>query len=601
MAGLGLAMAGMAAAGVAAGAVASAAAAGMTAVIGGGLIYFAAKNQEVKDSFTSLKDHVTSTMQELTNPLVEPLKLFATQARGAFDALAPSISNISALLGPMITQIGDRLTPLAQKLGPMLETAFKSGQGPLMALIDGLGPVIDGFNGFFKALDKPEVAVFMTTLMTTVGQLLPIIGQLLVALTPLGTAVLPLLVTAFQGVVDVVTGTLIPAFTQVSTFLGEHPGLVMGLVSAFVALKVALAAAQVAIVLYNGVAVAVRAATIAWTAVQWLLNASMYGFPLVWIIAAVIAVIAIIVLLVQNWDTVKAFLIACWEAIKSAAVTVWNAIVSFLTSAWNTIKSVVTGAINFVVNWISNGWSMVFSTATSVWNSIVNFLQNAWNNIRNAVTNGVNEVRNIVTNTFNNILSFISGLAGRFFSIGTQMIQGLINGVRAMAGQIASAARSVVEGAINAAKSALSIGSPSKLFRQFGIWTGEGYVLGIKDEAKAVEKAGASIGIAAQKGFESKPFFTAGLTIGEQVAEGMRKATSSVASAAAGLSGVATARLGNLEGRVQFNAAVTGGGSNGAPINITVQAGISSPEETGRALVAAINDYERLNGSRWRE
>ncbi|BAH55224.1 phage tail protein [Rhodococcus opacus] len=601
MAGLGIAMAGMAAAGVAAGAVASAAAAGMTAAIGGALIYFAAKNQEVKDSFTSLKDHVTQSMTDLTGPLVEPLKQFALQARGAFDALAPSISNIVGLLGPMITQIGDKLTPLAQKLGPMLESAFRAGQGPLLAFIDGLGPVTDGMKGFFDAVNRPEVLAFVTTLMTTIGQLLPIIGELLVSLTPIGTAVLPLLVTAFQAVSDVITGTLVPAFTTIGTFLGEHPGLVQGLVAAFVGLKVAMIAAQLAIVLYNGVAVAVRVATIAWTAVQWLLNASMYGFPLVWIIAAIVAVIAIVWLLISNWDTVKAFLLACWEAIKSAAITVWNAILNFLQATWNTIKSVVMGAINFVVNWISNGWSMVFSTATSVWNSIVNFLQNAWNNIRNAVTNGVNEVRNIVTNTFNNILSFIGGLAGRFYTIGVQMIQGLINGVRAMASNIASAARSVVEGAINAAKSALSIGSPSKLFRQFGIWTGEGYVLGIKDEAKAVEKAGASIGIAAQKGFESKPFFSAGLTIGEQVAEGIKKASSSVASAASGLSGIATARLGGWEGRLEFDAAVTGRGGAGSTITLNVQSGISSPEETGRAVVTAIQDFERVNGSRWRE
>lgn len=37
---------------------------------------------------------------------------------------------------------------------------------------------------------------------------------------------------------------------------------------------------------------------------QWVVNASMYGCPLVWILAAIIAVVAVIVLLALNWDKV---------------------------------------------------------------------------------------------------------------------------------------------------------------------------------------------------------------------------------------------------------------------------------------------------------
>jgi len=47
------------------------------------------------------------------------------------------------------------------------------------------------------------------------------------------------------------------------------------------------------------------AATYAQTAAQWLLNTSMYGFPILWIIAGVALLIAIIVKLVSHWDKVK--------------------------------------------------------------------------------------------------------------------------------------------------------------------------------------------------------------------------------------------------------------------------------------------------------
>lgn len=41
-------------------------------------------------------------------------------------------------------------------------------------------------------------------------------------------------------------------------------------------------------------------------------------------------------------------------------------------------------------------------------------------------------------------------------------------------------------GAVNAAKNALHIGSPSKLFKQYGVWTMEGLGIGINQEGKNV-------------------------------------------------------------------------------------------------------------------
>lgn len=579
VAGIGLAMAAVGAAGVAAGAVAAGAVVGMTAAIGGGLIYFAAKNQEVKDSFTGLKNHVTSTMQEMTKPLVEPLKQFATQAKGAFDALTPSLTNITAALAPMITQIGEKLTPLAQKLGPMLESAFSAGQGPLMALIDGLGPVIDGFNGFFTALNKPEVAVFVTTLMGTIGQLLPIIGELLVALTPIGTAVLPLLVTALQSVSDIVTSVVIPAFTTMAQFMGENPGLVQGIIIALVAFKVALLAANAAIAIYTVAQTLIRGATLAWAAVQWVLNASMYGFPLVWIIAAVIAIIAIVILLVKNWDKVVEGLNWLWQQIQ----VIWDAILNFIKQVASNIWNWVTEKFNSLVSTVVGAITGFYGTMIGIWGNILGFIVSTAQAIWNAVTSAFNRVKDTVTDILNNVIGFITGLPGRFYSMGMDLIQGLINGVKAMAQRVASAAKDVVMGAVNAAKSALGIGSPSKLFRKFGVWTGEGYVIGVMSQTADVAKSGAALANAA-----AKPMYKAGMTLGEELALGFNKGS---------VLNVGTALNGS---RLQLDAAATVRG-NGNVYNVSVQAGISNPEETGRAVVATIKDFERLNGSRWRE
>jgi hypothetical protein len=63
--------------------------------------------------------------------------------------------------------------------------------------------------------------------------------------------------------------------------------------------------------------VAVKAAVIAWTAAQWLLNLALDANPIGIVILAIGALIAIVVLLVKNWDHVSAFFVTLWDGIKA--------------------------------------------------------------------------------------------------------------------------------------------------------------------------------------------------------------------------------------------------------------------------------------------
>lgn len=69
-------------------------------------------------------------------------------------------------------------------------------------------------------------------------------------------------------------------------------------------------------------------------AAQWLVNTSIMGCPVVWIIAAIVALIAIIVLLVKNWDKVKAAGVKCWNAIKDGCAKAWAGV----KNAWGNVK-----------------------------------------------------------------------------------------------------------------------------------------------------------------------------------------------------------------------------------------------------------------------
>lgn len=86
-----------------------------------------------------------------------------------------------------------------------------------------------------------------------------------------------------------------------------------------------------------------------------------------------------------------------------------------------------------------------------------------------------------------------SGSSG-FSSIGRSMVQGMISGMGGLAGSLYEKARSIAKSAYEAAKNALNINSPSKLFMGLGASTIEGFVKGISDNMSDV--ANSSEGIA---------------------------------------------------------------------------------------------------------
>ncbi|MBS4103968.1 phage tail protein [Tsukamurella paurometabola] len=88
-----------------------------------------------------------------------------------------------------------------------------------------------------------------------------------------------------------------------------------------------------------------------------------------------------------------------------------------------------------------------------------------------------------------NVLGVISGLGSEIISklssidlssVGANIVQGLINGIRSRIGGAIAAAASLASQVAAAAKGALGIHSPSKVFEQIGIFTGLGMGIGMK-------------------------------------------------------------------------------------------------------------------------
>ena len=210
--------------------------------------------------------------------------------------------------------------------------------------------------------------------------------------------------------------------------------------------------------------------------------------PVLAVIAVITALIAIGVLLYKNWDE-----------IKSKCIEVWNSIKEFFSNFWEQTKVIFSNALNSIKGFISNSFDTVKQTIINIWNSIKDFFSNIFSNIlsvvkekftamQNSVSDTMNSIKNVVSSIWNSVVDFFGSI--NLFEIGKNIIQGLVNGIKSMASSVVNGIKGVVNGAIEGAKNLLGIHSPSKLFTEFGEYTGEGFVNGINSMKKAVSKAG---------------------------------------------------------------------------------------------------------------
>lgn len=194
----------------------------------------------------------------------------------------------------------------------------------------------------------------------------------------------------------------------------------------------------------------------------------------------------------------------------------WDDIAGFFTSMGSKVSSTVsnfsTGVINFfknlatnVINSVKNTWTSSVSFFTNLGNSaksiVSNMVTSVINFVKNLGTNFVNTISTMKTNVVNKMnelkdgmIEKVKSLPAQFFSIGKDIINGLIKGISAMTANAIESITGVVDGVVNTAKKLLGIHSPSRVFKQIGLWTGEGMAIGLDDSSAKVNKAMSDIG-----------------------------------------------------------------------------------------------------------
>jgi len=239
------------------------------------------------------------------------------------------------------------------------------------------------------------------------------------------------------------TSALIGAYIAKGKALVGKTAATLASKKAVIAEKVALVASKVATVAKTG---ATKAATVA----QWLLNKAMLANPIGLIIAAIAAVIAIVVLLVKNWDTVKEAAARVWEAVKDVfskilefIKSVWESIKAAFAAAWEFIKGVfsavgeffagvwgaITGVFSAVTGWFSQKFTEAWEAIKAVFSSVGAFFTGIWDTIKSIFTSIGTTIGTAIGDAFRAVVNAIIGFAGR-------LINGFINAINAAIGLI---------------------------------------------------------------------------------------------------------------------------------------------------------------------
>lgn len=224
-------------------------------------------------------------------------------------------------------------------------------------------------------------------------------------------------------------------------------------------------------------------------AAQWLIAMGPVG----WIIMAVIALVALIV---ANWDKIKQWTIQAWNAvwgfIKGAAKKIWDfflnwTIIGLVIKHWSTIKEKTVSAFNAVVNFVKGIPGKIASAISSFARLIGEKASAAWNGFKRIASEKATAFIGWVKGLPGRIASNIGNLKNLLVEKGKNVVTGLWNGIKGMGtwiyNKITGWAKDMIPGPI---AKALGIASPSKVTAEQGKWIGKGLVVGLQGTEKQV-------------------------------------------------------------------------------------------------------------------
>ena len=375
---------------------------------------------------------------------VLPLISTALQALGpVFQALAAPVQILVRALGDGLTRVVTALSPVLVAVGnafgqlviaitPLIDLAADL----LVAILPGLIPIFDAVGQSLNAL-----VPFIETLATSLS------AALVPLFTTLATEVLPALLPPF---VELST-KIIPVLTEV--IVGLTPSLIT-LAETFGELVIALTPLIVELINMS-LAIADDLAPILGPLLDLILKLVNLGFKFLasTVTGLIIPIINILVSLLKGdfsgaWDQAGNLVESINRKMQQAVQFMYDKVMETLRNLVNMvperIREMGASAVKSFQKWVDDS------------------VQRA-RELPGKVRDGIGDLGNLLT------------------SAGRDIVQGLINGMNEKLGRLREIASEVASTVSGTVKGLLGISSPSKLMREYGQDTIEGFELGLQD------------------------------------------------------------------------------------------------------------------------
>lgn len=349
--------------------------------------------------------------------LAEQFGAWAAQARasGEFVTMIDTLKTTLTIVGGLVANIGSILASVfgaaAQTGGGLLGTleqltgqaaaffASAEGQDVLASVFTALAAIGEGLAPVILAL----ASAFGESLAPIIGEIALVVGPALAEVadalgTALGSIDIGPLAGAFADLL-VAVAPLLPHIGELINMIFEVAAEFISFALVFAPLLGPLGTLLDLIVMLKPVIIPLAIALGIWTVAQWAINAAMLANPILLIITAIIALIAIIVWIATETTFFQDLWAVCWGSVKSAAAAVaswWTGTVvpafeaafAAIGSAATAAKDWIVGAFDSVVSFFSGLPDRISSAVSGMWDGIkegffavINAVIGGWNDL----------------------------------------------------------------------------------------------------------------------------------------------------------------------------------------------------------------------------
>lgn len=306
-----------------------------------------------------------------------------------YDEMGKGITVAQGMADAINQTEGEKYEVLSQKIGNVKEKIGNLLLPTVNELIDKGSAVVDKISDWVDQNEGLVKGIALTVL--TIGIILTVMGAFIAVGGGVGlmiTKTSMLIGSLFKGITMLKSGftTLRIAFMYAGDGLKVFGGSVLKGVASAKSFVIGLAGMAKQAIITGVQALPGLIASV------WSFTAALLANPVTWIVIGIIALIAAIILLWQNWDSVTAWLSSAW-----------NGFVNGVKAGFDWVKNLFAGMPTWLQVAIAAFMPFIGIPLLIInnWGSITEFFRNLWAGITGVFTNGIQGIKDFISGTFN--------------------------------------------------------------------------------------------------------------------------------------------------------------------------------------------------------